>query len=111
MSALVMPDMEAWAYQFTQDLGGIHVFQYDAQAGWPYVTETVYLQFDIKASGKARARERAYAVRQRILDAALDPPTPVAAAQIAGGPTWLPEEDGAPRYVLRIALTVRGGTG
>ncbi len=107
MSALTIPDVEAWAYELLSPLGGIHVFQYDAQASWPFVTETVALQVDVRASSKKRARDRAYEARNLLLDAPLDADSPVRACQIVGT-AWLPDEDGAPRYVLRVSLSVRG---
>lgn len=108
---LTMPDVESWAWELLSPLGGIHVFAYDAQAAWPFVTERVALQTDIRASSKKRARDRAYEARALLLNAPLDATSPVVLAQIVGGPSWLPDEDGAPRYVLRTLLTVRGDRG
>lgn len=105
---LEMPDVESFTWNMLKDLGGIHVFAYDAQSGWPFVTDRVALQIDVRASSKKNARDRAYKVRQLMLQTALDPTTPVAACNIVSGPSWLPEQDGAPRYVLRVSVTVRG---
>lgn len=107
---LQMPDVEEWAYTLLSPLGGIHVFAYGATARWPFVTEDVDLQVDVRASSKKRARDRAYEVRNLLLTAPLDGSTPwLSRCQIVGGPFWAPDEDGAPRYVLRVTLTARGG--
>lgn len=106
---LDMPDVEALVWERVKDLGGMHVFAYDAQAGWPYVTDAVALQLDVRASSKKAARDRAYRARNTVLGLPFDPTCPqVVACNIVSGPTWLPEQDGAPRYVFRVSVTVRG---
>jgi hypothetical protein len=101
-----MPDMEAAAYALLRDLGGISVWAYTANARWPFLSEQVALQVDVRASTKKRARDRAYTARDRLLSL---PGTAgvVAAVDVEGGPMWAPDEDGAPRYVLRVAVTTR----
>jgi hypothetical protein len=102
------PDVEALAYNTLKDLGGITVFAYDAQTPWPHVADTVAVQVDVRASTKKRAHDRAYTARQRLLRLPFDSTgTPVAQVEVIGGPAYLPEEDGAPRYVIRTAITVR----
>lgn len=108
MPALAMPDAEEIVWGLVNGLGGMHVFAYDAQASWPHVTEAVALQVDVRASSKKAARDRAYEARNMILNLPFDPTVPVAACNIVSGPSWLPEQDGAPRYVLRVSVTVRG---
>lgn len=108
MTALTMPDVEEWAFGLLSPLGGIHTFAYTANADWPYVTEAVALQVDVRASSKKKARDRAYQARALLLDAPLDAASPAVRCEIVGGPSWLPDEDGAPRYVLRVSVTVRG---
>ena len=108
MAALTMPDVEEMVWALVSPLGGMHVFAFDSQAPWPYVTESVAVQIDVRASTKKAARDRAYQARNMILDLALDPTNPVAACNILSGPSWLPEQDGAPRYVLRVSVTTRG---
>jgi len=102
-----MPDVEQIAYTLLKDLGGITVHSVSANASWPYLTETVGLQVDVHASSKKRARDRAYAARALLLDLPATP-SAVAGVEVESGPFWLPEPEGAPRYVLRVAVTVRG---
>ena len=99
-------DVEALVYGLLKDLGGISVFAYDAQAGWPFVSESVAVQVDVRASSKKRARDRAYSARQLILRLPFSV-THVTNVQIVAGPSWFPEEDGAPRYVIRTAVATR----
>lgn len=101
------PDAEKIAYDLLKDLGGVNVFAYDAQSPWPHVTDVCAIQVNVKASNKERARSRAYEARQRLLRLPLDTTSGVVQVEVIGGPMFLPEEDGAPRYVLRTALTVR----
>lgn len=105
---LDMPDVESFTWNTLKDLGGIHVFAYDAQSSWPYVTDRVALQIDVRASSKKAARDRAYEARKIMLATPFDPTSPVVACNIVSGPLWLPEQDGAPRYVLRVSVTARG---
>lgn len=105
---LEMPDIESFTWNTLKSLGGIHVFTYDAQSPWPYVTDIVALQIDVRASTKKAARDRAYEVRRIMLETQLDATTPVARCEVVSGPMWVPEQDGAPRYILRVSVTVRG---
>jgi hypothetical protein len=104
------PDMEAFAWAALKDLGGITVFQVDGGKEWPGRIDLCQLQVDVRASSKKRARDRAYAARDRILDweAAnwIGKPLVVQAVDVVQGPAWLPEPDGAPRYVFRVDLRV-----
>lgn len=101
-----MPDVELLVYTLLKDLGGITVHAVAANADWPYIAETVIVQVDVRASSKKRARDRAYAARASLLDL---PSTPsvVTGVAVESGPSWLPEPEGAPKYVLRVAVTVR----
>lgn len=105
---LEMPDVEAVVWATLKDLGGIHTFAYDAQASWPYVTEAVAVQVDVRGSTKKVARDRAYQARALLLALPFDPESLIRACTIVSGPSWLPEQDGAPRYVLRVSVTTRG---
>lgn len=102
-----LPDVEAIAFSALKDLGGISVFAFDAGAEWPYVSETVAIQVDVHASSKKRSRDRVYQARQILLRLPMEPATRVGLVKILSGPLWLPEQDGAPRYVLRVGVTVR----
>lgn len=101
-----MPDVEAMVWSLLRDLGGVSVWAYSANARWPFLSEQVGVQVDIRASSKKRARDRAYAARDRLLSL---PGTPgvVAAIDVEGGPLWAPDDDGAPRYLTRVVVTVR----
>lgn len=101
-----MPDVEALAYTLLKDLGGITVHAVAANASWPYLSEDVSLQVDVRASSKKRARDRAYQARALLLELP-STPSEVAGVAVESGPFWLPEPEGAPRYVLRVVVTVR----
>lgn len=107
MHAPPLPDVESIVYQELKDLGGISVFAYDAGAQWPFVSETVSIQVDVHASSKKRTHDRAYQARQSLLRLPFDPASQVGRVEILSGPQWLPEPDGAPRYVLRVEVSVR----
>lgn len=102
-----MPDVEQIVYALLKDLGGTTVHAVAATATWPYLSETVSVQVDVRASTKKRARDRVYAARSLLLDLPATHPL-FGAVDVETGPFWLPEPEGAPRYVLRVAATVRG---
>ena len=102
------PDVEAFAYGLLKDLGGITVWAVDAQTAWPHLSEDVTVQVDVRASTKKRARDRAYVAKQRLLQSPFDSaPSGVVRCEIQSGPFWLPDDDGAPRYVITSVITVR----
>ena len=105
------PDVEALAYTLLKDLGGINVFAYDASTPWPNVTDIVSVQVDVRASNKKRARDRAYEARQRLLRLPFDGTNSVSRVEVTSGPAWLPDEDGAPRYVISTNIAVRAMRG
>ena len=103
------PDIEAWVYSNLKSLGGITVFAYDSAPGQHYINEDTGLQVDCRASSKARARDRAYDARSRLL-ALVGAPWDAGIVQgvtVDTGPSWLPDEDGAPRYTLRVMVKYR----
>lgn len=102
-----MPDVEQIAYTLLKDLGGITVHSVSANSSWPYLSEVVGVQVDVRASTKKRARDRAYLARDMLIELPATP-SPFVAVAVESGPYWLPEPEGAPRYVLRVAVTVRG---
>lgn len=106
MAVATVVDAEAWAFGLLRDLGGISVWSYDSGTTWPYRLETTSLQVDVRASSKQRARDRAYEARGRLFDTtnhALEGGV-VAAVEVVTGPYWLPDDNGAPRYVLRVTV-------
>lgn len=107
-----LPDVEALVYGTIQDLGGVQSFAYDAQAPWPHVAETVSLQVDVYAANKKACHDKAYEVRRRLLELPFgSASTDVRRVEVITGPFWQPADDGAPRYIIRIAVTVRGYRG
>ena len=102
-----LPDVEAIVFSALKDLGGISVFAFDSGAEWPYVSETVAIQVDVHASSKKRTRDRAYQARQMLLQLPMDDTNKVSRVDVLSGPLWLPEDDGAPRYVIRVGVSVR----
>lgn len=106
----VLPDVEALVYSRLSDLGGIQSFAYDAGSPWPHVTDRVAMQIDVYGASKKIAHDRAYEARQRLLLLPFED-TQVSLAEVISGPFWQPAEDGAPRYIIRIAVTVRGARG
>lgn len=106
MAVLEVVDAEAWAFALLKDLGGISVWAYDSGTVWPYRVEETALQVDVRASSKQRARDRAYEARGRLFDPQnhmLDGGV-VAGVEVVSGPSWLPDDNGAPRYVLRVSV-------
>ena len=105
------PDVEAVAFALLKPLGGVTLWTYDVQEstyGW---LTTHAIQVDVRASDKKRCHDRAWTARASLLDLAgsaveggycVD-------VSVVSGPSWLPDENGAPRYVARYALTVRPG--
>ena len=103
---MIPVDAESWAYQLLRGLGGISVWAVDSGTAWPYRVEETLLQVDVRASTKARARERAYEARGRLFDPAahVTPGGVVAGVEVVSGPGWVPDDNGAPRYVLRVLV-------
>lgn len=109
--APVTPDVEAIVYAALRGFGGVTVWAIDAQSPWPHVADITSVQVDVRASSKKRARDRAYEVRQTMLRLPFDATSGVARVEVAGGPIWMSDDDGAPRYVTRFAVTVRATRG
>lgn len=107
--APVLPDVEAIAVQAVADLG-VQVMAYDAQSAWPFVTDRVALQVDAYGTSKKEAHDIAYTARGRLIDLPVTAPA-VARVEVVSGPMFLQAEDGKPRYVTRMAITVRADRG
>ena len=108
----VLPDVEAIVWNTIQDLGGVQSFSFDAGSSWPYVTDRVSVQVDCYGATKKAAHDKAYEVRRRLLELPFGPTSAdVRRVEVIAGPYWLQAEDGAPRYIIRIAVTVRGYRG
>ena len=109
-SVPVLPDAEQIVWDTIQDLGGVQSFSYDAGSTWPYVTDRVAIQVDAYGATKKAAHDKAYEVRRRLLELPFGD-TPVSLVEVVSGPFWQQAPDGAPRYIIRIAVTVRGYRG
>lgn len=106
----VLPDVEQIVWNTIHDLGGVQSFAYDAGSRWPHVTDRVAVQVDVYASTKKHAHDKAYEVRRRLLQLPFGDAN-VSLVEVVSGPFWQQAEDGAPRYIIRIAVTVRGYRG
>jgi hypothetical protein len=105
-----LPDAEAIVYSTISDLGGVQSFAYDAASAWPFVADRVAIQVDVYAANKKAAHDKAYEVRRRLLELPFGDMN-VSRVEVIAGPFWQQAEDGAPRYIIRIAVTVRGFRG
>lgn len=100
------PDLESHVHDLLDALGGIRVWAYDSRPAMNGILEVTNLQVDVRAASKKSARDRAYAARALLLglpgeawDAGL-----VSEVTVVSGPLWQPDQDGAPRYVIRVAV-------
>lgn len=105
--APLTPDVEAIVFDRLKAFGGITVWQTGADSPWPHVVDIAAIQVDVRASSKTRARDRAYEVRQAMLRLPFDDSLPVSRVEVVSGPMWGPDDNGAPRYITRFAVTVR----
>jgi predicted TIM-barrel fold metal-dependent hydrolase len=114
MSVVIeQPDVEAWVWENLRRLHGITSFVFAANAAHPWQAEAgpwVYvhsLQVDCRASRKRAARDLAEAARQLVVGLLVTPWAEgvISNAVVTEGPFWLPDDDGAPRYVTRWELT------
>lgn len=100
-------DAEAWLHRALQDNGlEATVWAYDGQEGWPHRVHRTSLQVDVRADSKQEAWEAADAAMRLLFD---NPPAAPAGGVISGidlvtGPLWLPDDDGRPRYVVRVTV-------
>jgi hypothetical protein len=105
-----LPDVEAIVYSTISDLGGIQSFAYDAGSSWPFVSDRVCVQIDVYAASKKAAHDKAYEVRRRLIELPFGDMN-VSLVEVIAGPFWQQADDGAPRYIIRTAVTVRGYRG
>ena len=100
-------DAEAWAYSLLAPLGGVSLWSFDAGTTYPFRVQRTSIQVDVRASSKKRARDRADAALQLLLDPSNHSANNgvVTGVDVIGGPFWLPDENGAPRYVLRVNVS------
>ena len=102
------PDVEAHLTEALKVAGftGVRVWTVDVLTGYPHWVAVHQVQIDTRASSKAAAHDRAWNVAGTVLDAATWDDGILAAADVVSGPSWLPDENGAPRYVARYEFTV-----
>lgn len=112
--AYARPDVELLAWQTVSPLGGTQSWSYTATEGDPpgWLC-TVHVQVDCRAKTRGAASANADAARQALCALPWQdwPGGVVARVEVTEGPFWLPDPDGAPRYVARYAITAhpRGG--
>jgi hypothetical protein len=103
------PDMELLVWETVAPLGGTQSWSYSATEGDPPGwLSTTYVQVDCRAGSRHDANARADAARQAICAlpwAESWPHGRVCRVVVEEGPFWLPDPDGAPRYVARYAIT------
>jgi len=102
------PDVELLVWQTVSPLGGVVSWAYSASEGDPpgWVS-TTDIQVDTRASSRHEASLRADQARRAVcaLPAANWAGGGVCRVDVTEGPLWLPDPDGAPRYVVRFAIT------
>lgn len=100
------PDVEAHVHGVLSDLGGIKVWAFDSGPLLHAIFERTSLQVDVRASSKKAARDRAYDARSRLLALAEVEwqDGRIGRVEVLAGPLWVPDDDGAPRYVMRVAV-------
>jgi hypothetical protein len=108
--ALAYPraDVEWIVYQAVRDLGGTVDWSLAAEERDPRTWVTVSgVQVDVRAASKGMAADRADLVRRAVaaLPWAAAASGVIAAVDVLGGPYWEPDPTGAPRYVVRFAVT------
>jgi hypothetical protein len=104
------PDVEQLVWATVRDLGGVVTWAYTSgdlmrtPAGW---LTAVSVQVDVRARSKHVAFTRADAARQLVcgLAGTSFEGGVIATVENVEGPFWLPDPDGAPRYVARYTLT------
>jgi hypothetical protein len=105
---IVQPDLEAHVWAQVKDLGGVTSFAYSAVQSWPGWILAHFVQIDARAKRKGQARDLAERVRQIIAGLADVPWAEGCVCYVQGveGPAWLPDDDGAPRYMQRYEIRV-----
>lgn len=102
----VQPDLEKLAWSALQPLSGVTSWTYALVTDFPPWQLRYGLQVDARASTKRSARDKAERARQIVLglpDAAW-PDGVITYVQPTDGPSWLPDDDGCPRYTARYEV-------
>ncbi len=101
------PDVEQLVYETVRPLGGIVTWADSAgERDLPGWTVRTLVQVDVRAHRKSAASQRADVVRRAVcaLPWASWPDGVIVRVDTIEGPFWLPDENGAPRYVARYAV-------
>lgn len=102
------PDVEWLVWQTVRPLGSCVSFAFSAvegdPPGWLFTSS---IQVDCRASSRHAASVLADTVRRTVcaLPWAGWPGGAVSSVTVTEGPLWMPDPDGAPRYVVRFAIT------
>ena len=98
--------LEAHLWDQVKTLPGVRLFSVYTADPKVYRLVTMTVQIDARAASKRAARDRAWEAVRAILST---PDVPwedgtVTGATVVMGPAWLPDENGAPRYVVRLSV-------
>lgn len=103
------PDVEKIVYDQVKPLGGVITWTYTSGEGQPRGwLFTLNIQVDVRAHNRASALQRADACRRAICALPWSNQWErgvIATVDVTDGPFWLPDDNGAPRYVARYAIT------
>ena len=102
------PDVEAHLTGLIEGAGvtGCRVFTVDVTALWPEWVTSHVVQVDARASDKQKAHDKAWEVARLVMASTAIEGGTITNVGIASGPSWIPDENGAPRYVARYIFTV-----
>lgn len=108
--ALLRPraDVCYWMWQLVRALGNVRCWEYAASEGSPgAVLVTTFMQVDCRASTRQRAWSMGDQARRRLKATPWDDWDGGVICDVTclEGPRWQPDENGAPCYVARYAVT------
>jgi len=106
---LTPPPIEAHVWSVLSGLPGVSCWLVEQQEPWPFYARTFTFQVESRGASRQSAGETAEAARVAILSL---PSVPwqdgvVIGVAVVSGHSWLPDENGAPRYVARYEVTAR----
>lgn len=109
------PDIEEYLTEVLADLGAdvsAKVWAYSSTTEVQHIKEVTAIQVDVRASSKERASDLAGMARSLVLGTVGQPWDAgiVLKVDSVSGPLWLPDEDGAPRYLFRCRVHYRART-
>jgi hypothetical protein len=103
------PDLEAHLWRQLEGLEGVNSWAYSVLPSWPPWVVAYSVQVDCRRGGKQTSWELAERCRRILWDLPSRPWNDgvVVYSQVIEGPAWLPDDDGAPRYMLRAEIRAR----